>query len=83
LDAASFPQKEILHDEFSFATRKWPTTSAARYLAISGFRSGFKFDDVVCGGRSSASQYGEVNLFVKRLNVDTHLAAHSSLHTHV
>jgi hypothetical protein len=49
LDATSFPQKEILHDEFSFAARKWPTTSAARYLAINGFRSGFNFDDVVEG----------------------------------
>jgi hypothetical protein len=47
LDAASFPQQEILHDEFAVAARQWPAASAARYFAISRLRASFDFDDVV------------------------------------
>jgi hypothetical protein len=46
-DAAGFPQKKILHDEFCFAAREWSAASAARYLTISRLRAGFDFDDVV------------------------------------
>jgi hypothetical protein len=46
-DAAGFPQQEILHNEFRFATREWSAASPARYFAISRLRAGFDFDDVV------------------------------------
>jgi hypothetical protein len=48
LAAASFPQQEILHDEFSIAGSEWSATTA-RYFAISGFWAGLDFDDVVEG----------------------------------
>jgi hypothetical protein len=47
LDAACFPQQEILHNEFCFAAREWSAASAARYFTISRLRAGFDFDDVV------------------------------------
>jgi hypothetical protein len=34
---ASFPEREIFHDEVAFATRERATTSVARYLAFNGF----------------------------------------------
>jgi hypothetical protein len=47
LDAAGFPQEEILHNEFCFAAGEWSAASEARYLTISRLRAGFDFDDVV------------------------------------
>jgi hypothetical protein len=47
LNAAGFPQEEILHNEFCFAAGEWSAASAARYLTISRLRAGFDFDDVV------------------------------------
>jgi hypothetical protein len=47
LDAAGFPQQEILHNEFCFAAREWSAASAARYFTLSRLRAGFDFDDVV------------------------------------
>jgi hypothetical protein len=34
LNTATFPQKKILHDEFSIAAREWSTASAAGYFAV-------------------------------------------------
>jgi hypothetical protein len=47
LAAASFPQQEILHDEFAVAARQWPAASAARYFTINRLWAGFDFDDVI------------------------------------
>jgi hypothetical protein len=47
LDAASFPQQEILHDEFAVAARQWSVASAARYFTINRLWAGFDFDDVI------------------------------------
>ena len=47
LDAAGFPQEEILHNELCFAAGEWSAANAARYLTISRLRAGFDFDDVV------------------------------------
>jgi hypothetical protein len=44
---AGFPEREIFHDEVAFAARERATTSAARYLAFSGFWTDLGLDDVV------------------------------------
>jgi len=46
---AGLSEQEIFHDEVAFAARELATTSAARYLAISGFGTSFGLDDVVGG----------------------------------
>ena len=40
-------QEKILHDEFSFTSRKWPAAVLAGDLTLDGVWSGFDFDDVI------------------------------------
>jgi hypothetical protein len=44
---ASVPQQKILDNEFALAASKWSAAITAGYLAISGFWTGFDFDDVI------------------------------------
>jgi hypothetical protein len=46
LDAAGFPQEEILHNDFCFVAGERSAASEARYLTIR-LRAGFDFDEVV------------------------------------
>jgi hypothetical protein len=45
LNAGSFTQQEILHDEFAFAPLKRAATSTAGYFRR--LRAGFDFDDLI------------------------------------
>ena len=56
LGTAGFPKREIFNDEVAIAPRKRATTSAARYLAISGFCTDLGLDDVVGGIAFGASE---------------------------
>ena len=53
---AGLPKREIFHDEVAIAPRERATTSAARYLAISGFWTDLGLDDVVGGIAIRASE---------------------------
>jgi hypothetical protein len=53
---AGLPKREIFNDEVAIAPRERATTSAARYLAISGFWTDLGLDDVVGGIAIRASE---------------------------
>jgi hypothetical protein len=56
LGTAGFPKREIFRDEVAIAPRERATTSAARYLAMSGFWADLGLDDVVGGIAIGASE---------------------------
>ena len=56
LGTAGLPKRETFNDEVAIAPRERGTTSAARYLAISGFWTDFGLDDVVGGIAIRASE---------------------------
>jgi hypothetical protein len=53
---SGLPKREIFNDEVAIAPRERATTSAARYLAISGFCTDLGLDDVVGGIAIRASE---------------------------
>jgi hypothetical protein len=40
-------QQEVRKDKLAFTSGKWAAAGAASYLAMSGFRTGFGFDDLI------------------------------------